>query len=292
MFIIFRSNGYCSCALFTLILDEGKTFKGVIDIVTMRKVIWDSSDAEGSSYNCVPIDKDKERDVYESACEARTQLIDRLADFDSLLFDKIIEEVPYEKISPVDILRALRTATIHHKQVPLLCGSSFKNKGVQPLLNSIINLLPNPTERHHEFLDQYKNSLCALAFKIVPNHRHGPLTFVRIYSGKLSTGASVYNANRNCNQSVERLFEVLADDFKLVKHAEAGNIVAVMGLPQVQFGCTLKLCFVRAYVIDSDFGIVKYCMYLCSLSLKYCAYAYFDLIPYRTCFVDVSGSLY
>ena len=235
-FVIFTSYGNCGCIDYSRVFysDSGKTFKGAIDLVTMRKLIWDSSDKDGSSYSCVPLDKDTESEVYEYACGARTTLIDKLADFDSSLLSQVLAETPYDKILPADILRALRLATIHHQQVPVLCGSSFKNIGVQPLLNSIINLLPNPTERHHDFLEHYKNSLCALAFKIVPNHRHGPLTFVRLYSGKLLTGSSVYNVNRSSNQSVEHRFDVFADEFKSVRQVEAGNIVAVRGLQQVR----------------------------------------------------------
>ena len=180
-----------------MFLVESNTFRGVVDLITMRKIDWGSSPCDGSTYSCVPLAPEEDADLFQRALDARVCLIDRLTDYDESLCELVLSDVDYRDIQPQHILRALRHATLYHRQVALMCGSSLKNRGIQPLLNNVINLLPNPTERYTQNSNENStDKLCALAFKVVPNHRFGPLTFLRLYSGRLKSSSEVFNVNR------------------------------------------------------------------------------------------------
>ena len=209
-------------------------FRGIVDLITLWKLLWSSEVCDGTKYSCVPLTAESDEELFAQAVKARIELVDQLAEFDQSLCEMVLNEVDYLDIPPEDLLRALRHATLHHRQVALMCGSSLKNRAIQPLLNNVINILPNPTERYANHIEKSSENLCALAFKVVPNHRFGALTFVRLYSGQLRATSEVYNVNRQCVQTVEKLFEVYADKFKPVSSVEAGNIVAVKGLRHVR----------------------------------------------------------
>ena len=207
-------------------------FTGVIDLLSMEKLIWPKGgDSDGRSYDRVPLDRHQDESSFKTASEARMLLIEQLADADSNIGELFLSD---SEIREQDLHRALRGVTLRCAGVPVLCGSSFKNKGVQPLLDAVLRYLPDPTQRTHRFVNYYKNNLCALAFKIIHDKQRGPLTFLRMYTGDIKTGGTVYNVTRDCTEKVTRLLQVSADDLTDLRVASAGNIVAVAGLRQVK----------------------------------------------------------
>ena len=165
----------------------------------------------------------------------REKLIGQLADVDEDIMNSVLEDIPLSDIPSDMIHSAVRNATLKHNMIPVLCDSSYKNKGVQPLLDAVVAYLPSPTDVDHEFMKHYGDSLCALAFKIMQVPQLGVLTFLRAYGGSLKTGANIYNVNREITEKVSRVYNVFADDFKEIKEITAGNIVAVSGLKEVSW---------------------------------------------------------
>ena len=207
-----------------------KTFSGVIDLISMEKVTWDSGDTFGTNYKRQSISASEDLKLYNEAVEYRELLLEQLADVDDNLAESIINSSDISDIPVMDIHNALRKATILKKGIPTLCGSSFKNKGVQPLLDAIVNYLPSPLEIKYEFLDYYKDDLCALAFKTVHDKQRGALTFVRLYSGHLNTYEAIYNVNQRSSEKIARIYQISADEHREIPSASAGNIVALSGL--------------------------------------------------------------
>lgn len=214
-------------------IGSGASFEGIADVVSMDKCIWDMDSNEGRQFHKSPIDPQQDALLYEQVIEVRSKLIEQLADLDDSIAECILNDEEYESIPLNSIHNAIRKATLDMKGVPILCGSSFKNKGVQPLLNAVIKYLPNPADIHHPFIKYYPDELCGLAFKLVHDKHHGPLTFVRLYGGAIQTGHAVYNINRECSEKVTRLFQVYADEHKDITEAQSGNIIAVAGLKEV-----------------------------------------------------------
>ena len=210
----------------------GRNFKGVVDIVTMSKLVWDPKDKHGGVYKSLPLTPSN-GELFKAVEESRTVLLEQLSDVDDAIAELVLSDT--EPLSvPADVLRdALRRVTLKRKAVPVFCGSSFKNRGVQPLLDAIVYYLPNPLDRQHQFSEFYKKDFCALAFKIVHDKQRGPLTFVRLYSGQLDSGSIVYNVNQGESEKVGRLLQVSADEYQEVPRVTAGNIVAISGLKQV-----------------------------------------------------------
>ncbi|KAK2190371.1 hypothetical protein NP493_82g01026 [Ridgeia piscesae] len=212
-------------------------FTGVIDLLSMEKLIWPrGGDSDGRSYDRVPLDRQQDEISFKTASEARMLLVEQLANVDSNIGELFLSD---SEIREQDLHRALRGVTLRCVGVPVLCGSSFKNKGVQPLLDAVLRYLPDPTQRTHRFVNYYKNNLCALAFKIIHDKQRGPLTFLRMYTGDIKTGGTVYNVTRDCTEKVTRLLQVSADELTDLRVASAGNIVAVAGLRQTITGDTL-----------------------------------------------------
>ena len=211
---------------------EGKSFQGIIDVIFLKKHLWDNENiGDGCNYNICDLDTTDSN--YDEVIKVRSTLIETLADFDDTLGMHVLNDTKYDQIPSVDIMNALRRATLSQSVVPILCGSSFKNMGVQPLMNAVVSFLPNPLERMDTFWNSDKDSLCALAFKTIHDKHKGALTFLRIYNGTISTGNSLYNVNRECNEKASRLLQVYADEHKEIQSAHAGNIVAVSGLKEV-----------------------------------------------------------
>ncbi|GFS08861.1 ribosome-releasing factor 2, mitochondrial [Elysia marginata] len=225
-------------------IGSGKEFVGVHDLVNLQSLRWDlSSSKDGTEFVAQPFNtqfkNSNVQEDYEEINKARSDLIGRLADFDEHLADLVLCDTKMEDIPAEDIIRAIRTATIKHKVVPVLCGSSLKNKGVQPLLDAINLYLPSPMDISYGFARYYGTDLCALAFKVVHDKQRGPLTFVRLYSGMLKSGANIYNINRSSSEKTSRLLQVYADELHDISTAVAGNIVAVAGLKETFTGDTL-----------------------------------------------------
>ena len=227
----------------TLPIGTEDEFVGVVDLLTEKAWIWDNS---GDPMNYVI--EDIPADLVETAKEWREKLIDQVAD----QYDDVMEAYLEGETPDVETLkRCLRKGTIHLDFFPTFCGSSFKNKGVQLVLDGVIDYLPCPTEVNPQpevdlegnptgkfaIVDADK-PLRALAFKIMDD-RFGALTFLRIYSGKLEKGTSVLNTFTGKTERIGRIVEMHADARNELESAQAGDIVAVLGMKNVQTGHTL-----------------------------------------------------
>jgi len=216
----------------------GSKFTGVVDLITMTKYLWNRKDPDddGKEYYIQQLERSKDAVLYDEAAAARARLVERLADVDDAFGDEFLAHDDSASISPAAITTALRRAVISQQAVAVLCGSSLRNCAVQLLMDAVVQYLPDPVERSvqaHPFVKHYGNSLCALAFKTVHDHQRGALTFVRLYSGSLEAGSSVYNVSRECNEHCSKLYQVFADEHREIAHVTAGNIAAVSGFKQV-----------------------------------------------------------
>ncbi len=220
--------------------EEG--FRGVIDLFMMKALIF--SDALGAA----PEVQDIPADMVEAAEQAREQMIERIAETDDELTVKFLDG---EELTQEELFAALRRAVIHNEIVPVLCGSSLRNKGVQPLLDAVVRYLPSPVDipavqgidpRTGEAIERKPDAnepFSALVFKIVTDPFIGRLAYVRVYSGQLSAGSMAYNVNRDRRERVGRLLQMYADKREEIKLCDAGDICAIVGLKQSFTGETL-----------------------------------------------------
>ncbi len=215
---------------------------GVVDLVEMQALVWRGDDL-GATWDVTEIPDD----LRDKAEEARLELVDLLTRFDENLLEKYIEDE--ESITPADLRFALRAGTLSLDIVPVLCGSAFKNKGVQPLLDAVIEYLPSPLDipavrgthkgETHERPTDYDAPFSALAFKIMSDPHVGKLTYFRVYSGQLEKGSQVVNPRTGRKERVGRILEMHANDRADLDVVRAGNIVAGIGLKAVRTGDTL-----------------------------------------------------
>ncbi len=217
-------------------------FKGVIDLLSMKAIIYDSNSL-GAHYNVVDIPES----YIKEAKNQREVLIERLAEIDDLLMEKFIDG---QEITESDIKKALRSVTLSLKGTPVLCGAAFRNKGVQPLLDAIIDYLPSPLDippvkgvdlEGNELSFSANNGcpLSALAFKIMNDPYTGQLTFFRIYSGSLKAGDTVYNPTKGKRERIGRLLKMHANKREEIKEVSAGDIFAAVGLKYTTTGDTI-----------------------------------------------------
>ncbi|MBL7501550.1 elongation factor G [Frankia sp. CNm7] len=219
-------------------------FKGVIDLVRMKGLIWHTED-KGASYDVVDIPRDHE----EAAQEWREKLLETVAENDDELMEKYLEgEEPTEE----ELVAAIRRATLTGAVNPVLCGTAFKNKGVQPMLDAVVDFLPSPTDigktighqpgREEVEVAREANEdepFAALAFKIMSDPYVGKLTYIRVYSGKLSSGSAVLNSTKDRKERIGRILQMHANHREDRDGVGAGQIVAVVGLKQTTTGDTL-----------------------------------------------------
>ncbi|WP_207683803.1 elongation factor G [Desulfonema magnum] len=217
-------------------------FTGVIDLIEMKQIVWDA-DTLGATYTTEEISSD----YLDDALEYREKLIETVAEADDDIADAYLSEGEISKESLID---AIRKATIRLELVPVLCGSALRNKGVQPLLDAIVRFLPSPLDvppvkgAHPETGDiiecgaREKAPLAALIFKVsmIEGRR---LSYVRLYSGKMKAGESVFNPARNKKEKLSRILKMHANKRERVDVAEAGSIVGVVGLKDSSTGETL-----------------------------------------------------
>jgi elongation factor G len=223
-------------------------FQGVVDLIENKALVWTDELGVEFSYGDIP------ENLVEQAHEARTHLIEACADYDDELMEAYLndEEIPHERIA-----RSLHRATLDIKVTPVLCGSSFKNKGVQPLLDAIVELLPSPLEvppvqglepprkgedgagREAERPADEEAPFAALAFKVMADPYVGKLTYFRVYSGKLSAGSRVLNASNGRTERIGRLLMMHANHREEIPECFAGDICAGVGLKQTSTGDTL-----------------------------------------------------
>ena len=219
-------------------------FKGVVDLVTMKGMIWDEA-GQGMTYNEVPIPED----MLEEVKEWRQHLIEAVADYDEKLLEKFFDDP--NTITEDEIHAAIRKATIDISIIPMMCGSSFKNKGVQTALDAIVRYLPGPMDieavkginpdtgeeifRHCDI----KEPFSALAFKIMTDPFVGRLAFFRAYSGRLDSGSYVLNTRTGKNERISRIMQMHANKQNPVDYIEAGDIGAAVGFKDIKTGDTL-----------------------------------------------------
>ncbi|GAA0395983.1 elongation factor G [Microbispora corallina] len=221
-------------------------FKGVIDLVKMKGLIWSAEAAKGEMYDTVDIPADHA----DAAREWRDKLVETVAENDDELMELFLEGVePTEE----QLVAALRRATIIGAINPVLCGTAFKNKGVQPLLDAIVAYLPAPTDipafkghavgNEEQVVERHPDPnepFAALAFKIMSDPHLGKLTYIRIYSGTLETGTTVVNSVKGKKERIGKIYQMHANKREERPSAIAGQIVAVMGLKDTTTGDTLS----------------------------------------------------
>jgi elongation factor G len=218
-------------------------FRGVIDLITMQAVVYNVED-KGAEPDIVEIPAD----LKAQAEAARERMIEALADADDQIAEKYLAS---EVLDEDEIRAALRRETIALKIVPVVAGSAFKNKGVQPLLDAVVDYLPSPLDvpavtgvnpksgREEERKPDAKDPFSGLVFKIMADKHIGQLSFVRIYSGTLKSGSYTLNSTRGSKERVGRIMRMHANKREDIEHASAGEIVAVAGLKQVTTGDTI-----------------------------------------------------
>ncbi|VDP05087.1 unnamed protein product [Soboliphyme baturini] len=182
---------------------------------------------------------EKEHMDYEAVMCAREEMVNVLAECDESFAEQVLSLPTFRDVQPDLVIDAIRNCTIHRKIVPVLCGSSFQNKGVQPLISAVCHFLPSPDERQYEFLRYFKDHFCGLAFKCIHDHYKGCLTFVRIYGGTLLPGKAIFNINRNLSETISKLYLAQGDRMREVPKAVAGDIVVLPGLKCTVTGDTL-----------------------------------------------------
>lgn len=218
-------------------------FKGVVDLIQMKAVYYRDDDKLGSTYDMVEIPAD----LQSKAEEYRAALIEAVAETDDALMEKFFGG---EELTQQEIEEGIRKATIRNDMVPVICGSSYKNKGVQPMLDAVIKYLPSPLEvpavvgtnpdTGESITRQASASepFSALAFKIISD-KFGTLTFFRVYSGRLQKGSYVLNAGKNKKERVSRILQMHANKRADLDYVEAGDIAAAVGLEATVTGDTL-----------------------------------------------------
>jgi len=218
------------------------TFKGVVDLVEMKAIIWDE-ESLGAKFHEEPIPAD----MLELAQEYREKLIEEISSHDDVLMEKYLGG---EALTVAEIKAAIRKATIDIAICPVICGSSFKNKGVQPLLDSVIEYLPAPVDipaikgidekgQEIERIASDSEPFSALAFKIMTDPFVGQLCFFRVYSGILNAGSYVFNSTKDKKERIGRLLKMHANKREEIKEVYAGDIAAAVGLKYTTTGDTL-----------------------------------------------------
>ncbi|WP_375443824.1 elongation factor G [uncultured Fibrella sp.] len=226
-------------------IGEEDTFRGVVDLVNFRGIEWNEDD-KGMTFREVPIPAD----MLDEATEWREKLLEAVAEFDDSLMEKYFEDPA--SISEDEILAALRKATISMKIVPMLCGSSFKNKGVQTMLDYVMALLPSPMDKESIIgtnpdtgaevsrKPSTTEPFSALAFKIATDPYVGRLCFIRSYSGVLESGSYILNNRSGNKERISRIFQMHANKQNQIDRLEAGDIGAVVGFKDIKTGDTLS----------------------------------------------------
>ncbi len=221
-----------------------ENFKGVVDLINNRGIIWNETD-KGMTFEEVPVPAD----MVEEANEYREKLLEAVAEYDETLIEKFFDDP--NSISETEILTALRKATIDMKIVPMVCGSSFKNKGVQTMLDYVMELLPSPldkdvivgidpdTEEPVEIRPNENEPFVGLAFKIATDPFVGRLCFVRAYSGVLESGSYIHNTRSGQKERISRVFQMHANKQNQIDRLPAGDIGAVVGFKDIKTGDTL-----------------------------------------------------
>jgi len=232
----------CTPAVIQLPIGAEANFKGVIDLLTMKAVVYD--DVLGEKFELIDIP-----DEYAAAAEEwHHHLVDAVSTFDDIITEKYVAD---EEITANDLRRAIRAGTLASQIVPILCGSAFKNKGVQLMLDAVIDYLPSPLDipptkgtdlKGIEELERRADEsepFAALAFKIMSDKFVGKLTYFRVYSGRLEKGSNILNSTKDKKERIGRILEMSANDREDKDWVYAGDIMAAVGLKNTTTGDTL-----------------------------------------------------
>jgi elongation factor G len=221
-----------------------ETFIGVVDLINNRAIVWNEAD-KGMTFTEVPIPDDMKDEVLEW----REKLLESVSEFDEKLMEKFFDAP--ETITEAEVLNALRQACLANKIVPMVCGSSFKNKGVQTMLDLVMELMPSPLDKENtkgtnpdtgeEVVRKpdAKEPFTALAFKIATDPFVGRLAFFRAYSGRLDAGSYVFNTRSGNKERISRIFQMHANKQNSIEFIEAGDIGAAVGFKDIRTGDTL-----------------------------------------------------
>jgi elongation factor G len=220
-------------------------FTGVVDLVEQNALIWRGETALGEEYSTEAIPAD----LVEKAAQYRAELIEAVAEANETLLEKYLDG---EELTVAEIKAGIRELTVKSLAYPVLCGSAFKNKGVQPMLDAVIDYLPTPLDvpavQGHDVRDEEiiierhpdaNEPFAALAFKVATHPFFGKLTYVRVYSGHVGQGAQVYNSTKGKKERIGKLFQMHSNKENPVDEATAGHIYAFIGLKDVTTGDTL-----------------------------------------------------
>jgi elongation factor G len=225
-------------------IGEEQDFKGVVDLIKNQAIVW-HDETQGATFDIVPIPEDMKEEVHQY----RSQLIEEVAAYDENLLEKFMEDE--NSITEEEINEALRKATIDMAIIPMLCGSSFKNKGVQFMLDSVCKFLPSPLDKEAiegtnpdtgEAISRKPSvtePFSALAFKIATDPYVGRLAFFRAYSGRLDAGSYVFNARSESKERISRIYQMHANKQNPIEFIEAGDIGAAVGFKDIKTGDTL-----------------------------------------------------
>jgi elongation factor G len=221
-------------------------FEGVVDLVEMNAKVWRGETKLGETYDTIEIPAD----LQEKADEYRTKLLEAVAETDEALLEKYVGG---DELSVDEIMGAIRKLTISSEAYPVLCGSAFKNKGVQPMLDAVIDYLPSPLDvppaeghvpgKEDELITRNPSidePFSALAFKVATHPFFGKLTYVRVYSGTVESGSQVINATKGKKERLGKLFQMHSNKENPIERASAGHIYAVIGLKDTTTGDTLS----------------------------------------------------
>ncbi|XP_029673570.1 ribosome-releasing factor 2, mitochondrial isoform X2 [Formica exsecta] len=211
-------------------MKEAGVLEGIVDVITMEKLTFDKKHQGINLIKTKITEKDNGR-LWDIASEKRRVLTDKLSGLDDKLADIIIEQESLENVQSQILVDSLRRITLNRKGVPVILGSSYKNVGVQPLMDSVILYLPSPAiVKDLNPYRYFENNLAARVFKIVHDKQRGPITFFRIYSGNMRKGQKLYNMTREQSEQCTRMYIACADDYEEVAEVSLGNIAAIGGL--------------------------------------------------------------
>ena len=239
-----REKLHAAPVVLSLPIGAEDTFAGVVDLVEMKAYVWSEED-QGATYEALDIPED----MQDEAAEYREKLLDKLSEFDDNFAEKYLEDS--DSITAEEIIALVRKATISRDIQPVLCGSSFKNKGVQKLIDAIVMYLPSPldlpaitginpkTEKEETRETDPNAPFAALAFKIATDPFVGRLTFIKVYSGTLHTGTTVWNVATGKRERVAKILLMHSNKQQPLETVEAGNIVALVGMKEIHTGDSL-----------------------------------------------------
>lgn len=226
-------------------IGEEEHFKGIVDLIEQKAIIWEDDDSFGQNYKILPVPENMKDEVYEY----REKLIEAVIEEDDQMLERFFED--RSSITVQEFKDLLRKFVISGKFVPVLCGAAFKNKGVQPLLDAICEYLPSPVDigaikGHHPKTDEIVERksdpnipLAAMCFKVAANTFVGKLVYLRVYSGQISSGQMVYNVRTGRKERITRIFQMHSNKQNQIEKVEAGDICAVVGLKETITGDTI-----------------------------------------------------